>query len=86
VFFLRKRAVQIRLQGSAGKWSDHDYAVVENTVIGRIYRTTGGPHQGDSMLALPGDRPELSCVVASHRSTRAKAALNVEYERWKARR
>jgi hypothetical protein len=44
--FLRKQSKQARLTGSSANWSDDDYAVVEDTVIGRIYRLTGGPQGG----------------------------------------
>jgi hypothetical protein len=90
--FLRKQSKQARLTGSSAQWSDDDYAVVEDQVIGRIYRVIGGPQGGHwlwflnsqtfgeagrSGIILRGRAPSLDA---------AKAALRVQYERWKARR
>jgi hypothetical protein len=91
VLLLRKQAAQTRLEGGSGQWSDNDYAVVEDTVIGRIHREIGGPQGGRwlwflNMLAMPGDRTGVVMRGCEPSLDAAKAALKVEYERWKARR
>ena len=36
---LRKSSAQARIEGwESGNWPDDDYAVVDNTIVGRIYR------------------------------------------------
>ena len=90
VLILRKQAVQDRLEGrSGGSWADDDYAVIDNTGIGRIYRVHGGPQNGQwswflhvrggSMdgVTLTGTEPSLD---------KAKLAIKAEYERWTAQR
>ena len=39
VLLLRKSSAQARIEGwESGNWPDDDYAVVDNTIVGRIYR------------------------------------------------
>jgi hypothetical protein len=39
VLLLRKSSAQARIEGrESDNWSDDDYAVVEDTIVGRIYR------------------------------------------------
>jgi hypothetical protein len=90
VLFLRKQAAQTRLERQSSDWKDDDYAVVEDTVIGRIYRLDGGPSDGTWVWFLnrlpPGDHRGLILSGGELTLDAAKAALRVQYEKWKARR
>jgi hypothetical protein len=57
---LRKQGAQARVEGREPfGWRDDDYAVVEDTVIGRIYKETihGQPKWMWFLQYIPGTRP-----------------------------
>ena len=52
---LRKSSAQARIEGwESGNWPDDDYAVVDNTIVGRIYR--------EMILGEPKWRWFLQCI------------------------
>lgn len=87
--FLRKMAAQYRLENRPpGSWKDDDFAVVDDTVIGRIYLIEGQPrhHEWSWFLHVDGDRNEITLTGTEPSLDKAKEAIKAEYERWKARR
>lgn len=82
---LRKQHAQDRIEGlePPPDWSDDDYALVDETLVGRIYRQQG---QGDIkwlwFLHVPAPAPPPNQGIADTQEE-ARAALAARYEQAK---